>query len=175
MMCAWSVSPVSYTHLDVYKRQGFNREHVLRLQTDASSVGYKEDDYHLTRLYAQIEEAVSALPSVRAASYSLFTYNEGSWNNPVSVQGYVSADSHRDVHHNVVGTDYFATMGIPLLEGRGFGPQDTANSPRVAVIDETMAHTMFPKGSPIGRHYTRGGDRGIEVIGVCLLYTSRCV
>jgi predicted permease len=145
---------------------GFNREHVLRLQTDASSVGYKEDDYHLTRLYAQIEEAVSAIPGVRAASYSLFTYNEGSWNNPVSVPGYVSADSHRDVHHNVVGTDYFATMGIPLLEGRGFGPQDTANSPRVAVIDETMAHTMFPKGSPIGRSYSRGGDRDIEVIGI---------
>jgi predicted permease len=49
---------------------------------------------------------------------------------------------------------------------RGFGPQDTANSPRVAVIDEMMARTMFPKGSPIGRRYSRGGGRDIEVIGV---------
>jgi predicted permease len=84
----------------------------------------------------------------------------------VSVPGYVSADSHRDVHHNVVGRDYFATMGIPLLAGRAFGPKDTATSPKVAVIDETMARTMFPQGSPIGRRYNRGGDRDIEVIGV---------
>jgi len=145
---------------------GFTREHVLRLQTDATSVGYKEEDYHLTRLYEQIEERVRALPGVRAASYSLFTFNEGSWNNPVSVQGYVSADSHRDVHHNVVGTDYFAAMGIPLLAGRGFGPQDTATSTKVAVIGETMARTMFPQGSPIGHTYSRGGDKHIEVIGV---------
>ena len=34
------------------------------------------------------------------------------------VEGYVSVDSHRDVHHNVVGSDYFAVMGIPLLAGR---------------------------------------------------------
>ena len=145
---------------------GFNREHVLRLQTDATSVGYKEEDYHLTRLYEQIEERVRALPGIRAASCSLFTFNEGSWNNPVSVQGYVSADSHRDVHHNVVGTDYFEAMGIPLLAGRGFGPQDTATSTKVAVIGETMARTMFPRGSPIGRRYSRGGDKDIEVIGV---------
>jgi predicted permease len=145
---------------------GFDREGVLRLETDATSVGYKEEDYHLTRLYQQIEEQIRALPGVTAASYSLFTFNEGSWNNPVSVPGYVSADSHRDVHHNVVGTDYFATMGIPFLAGRGFGPQDTATSTKVAVIGETMARTMFPEGSPIGHRYNRGDDKNIEVIGV---------
>jgi predicted permease len=145
---------------------GLNRQHVLRLQTDATSVGYQEGDSRLTRLYQQIEERVRVLPGVRAASYSLFTFNEGSWNNPVSVQGYVSADSQRDVHHNVVGTDYFAAMGIPLLAGRGFGPQDTTTSKRVAVISETMARTMFPPGSPIGHYYNRGNDKDMEVIGV---------
>jgi FtsX-like permease family len=92
---------------------GFNRDHVLRLQTDATSAGYEEGTARLTELYQQIEERVRALPSVKAASYSLFTFNEGSSNNPVSVQGYVSAASKRDVHHNVVGTGYFAAMGIP--------------------------------------------------------------
>jgi predicted permease len=155
-------SLVNLTNVDT----GFNRERVLRLQTDASSIGYRPDDYRLTALYEQIEERVSALPGVRAASCSLFTYNEGSWNNPVSVPGYLSADSHRDVHHNVVGRDYFTAMGIPLLAGRGFGPQDTAASPKVAVIDATMARAMFPQGSPIGHHYRRGDDGPIEVIGV---------
>jgi len=155
-------SLTNLTSVDV----GFNRDQVLRLQTDATSAGYEEGTARLTQLYQQIEERVRALPSVRAASYSLFTFNEGSWNNPVSVQGYVSAASKRDVHHNVVGTDYFAAMGIPLLAGRTFEPQDTANSMKVAVVSETMARTMFPQGSPIGRHYDRGSDKDIEVIGV---------
>jgi predicted permease len=145
---------------------GFNRENVLRLQTDASSIGYAEGDARLARLYQQIQGRVRALPGVRAASYSLFTYDEGSWNNQVSVEGYASPESHRDVHHNVVGPDYFTTMGIPLLAGRSFGPQDTATSAKVAVIGETMARTMFPRGSPIGHRYSRGGDKGIEVVGV---------
>jgi predicted permease len=145
---------------------GFDRDQVLRLQTDATSAGYEEGTARLTQLYQQIEERIRALPSVRAASYSLFTFNEGSWNNQVSVPGYVSAASKRDVHHNVVGTDYFAAMGIPLLAGRTFGPQDTASSMKVAVVSETMARTMFPQGSPIGHHYDRGSDKDIEVIGV---------
>jgi len=145
---------------------GFDRDHVLRLQTDATSAGYEEGTARLTQLYRQIEERIRALPGVTAASYSLFTFNEGSWNNPVSVPGYVSAASKRDVHHNVVGSDYFAAMGIPLLAGRIFGPRDTANSMKVAVVSETMARTMFPQGSPIGHHYDRGSEKDIEVIGV---------
>jgi predicted permease len=69
---------------------GFNKENVLRLQTSASSVGYKEDDPRLTALYQQIEERVSALPGVRAASYSSFTFHEGSWNTYVSVPGRIT-------------------------------------------------------------------------------------
>jgi predicted permease len=145
---------------------GFHPDRVLRLQTDATSAGYEEGTARLTQLYQQVEERIRALPSVRTASYSLFTFNEGSWNNQVSVPGYVSAASKRDVHHNVVGTDYFAAMGIPLLAGRTFGSQDTANSMKVAVVSETMARTMFPQGSPIGHHYDRGSDKDIEVIGV---------
>jgi predicted permease len=146
---------------------GFNKERVIRLRLDASSVGYKEDA-RLVNLYREIEERVGALPGVRAASFSIFTFNEGTWNNPIWVDGYLAGHSDADVHHNAVGNGYFAAMGIPVLAGRTFGPQDTASSARVGVIGESMARTMFPAGSPIGRHYGRrernAGD--IEVIGV---------
>jgi predicted permease len=147
---------------------GFNRENVIRLRIDASSAGYKEDD-RLIGMYRQIEERVSAAPGVRAASFSIFTFNEGTWNNRVWVQGYLFGHAETDVHHNAVGTDHFAAMGIPLLAGRTFGPQDTATPPKVGVIGETMARTLFPSGSPIGRRYGRGGPENagdIEVIGV---------
>jgi predicted permease len=78
-------------------------------------------------------------------------------------------DRNVNVKHNVVGNGYFATMQIPLLAGRAFGPQDTATSQKVAIISEHTARTLFPKGSPIGSHYfigdpKDGNDR--EVIGI---------
>lgn len=148
---------------------GFNKENVLRLQTDASSIGYKDSDPRLLALYQQIEERVSALPGVRAASNSLFTYNEGSWNTNISVHGH-PVDKNNNVKHDVVGNGYFATMQIPLIAGRTFGPRDTATSQKVAVISETMARKMFPgNSSPIGHTYGIGGpnhDNDIEVIGI---------
>jgi predicted permease len=147
---------------------GFNKENVIRLRVDPSSAGYKEDT-RLENLYRQIEQRVSAIPAVRAASFSIFTFNEGTWNNSVWVQGYPEGHRDVDVHHNAVGDGYFVTMGIPVLAGRTFGPQDSATSPKVGVIGETMARTLFPAGSPIGKHYGRGGPDhagDIEVIGV---------
>jgi predicted permease len=147
---------------------GFNKENVLRLQTDASSAGYKSDEPRLTALYQQIEDRVSALHGVVAASYSSFTFNEGSWNGSITVPGMPEVKDD-NVKHNMVGHGYFKTMQIPLLEGRTFGPQDTATSQKVAVISESVARKRFPAGSPIGRHYHIGGADSqweMEVIGV---------
>jgi predicted permease len=85
------------------------------------------------------------------------------------VQGYPSGHQDIDVHHNAVGSGYFAAMGIPVLAGRTFGPEDTATSPKVGIIGETMARSLFPSGSPIGQRYGRGGPGNagdIEVVGV---------
>lgn len=147
---------------------GFQRDNVIRMRVDASSAGYKEDA-RLAGVYRQIEDRVKAIPGVRAASFSIFTFNEGTWNNDIWVQGYAAGHREIDVLHNDVGNDYFRAMGIPLIAGRTFGPQDTATSPRVAVIGETMARKLFPRGSPIGRHYgyQKAENAGsFEVIGV---------
>jgi len=157
-------SLINLTNVDT----GFSKENVLRLQTDASSIGYTYGDSRLLSLYQQIEKRVSALPGMHAASSSLFTYNEGSWNTRVSMHGY-DADRNRNVKHNIVTTGYFAAMGIPLLAGRTFGPQDTPTSQKVTVISDTMARTMFPNGSAIGHRYGVGGPdhaNDLEVIGI---------
>src|SRR5262249_22089158 len=73
------------------------------------------------------------------------------------------------VRNNVVGQDYFTTMGIPLLEGRAFGPQDTNQVRPVAVISETMARRFFPNGSPLGERFGMDKPENIdqfEIIGV---------
>ena len=149
---------------------GFNKENVLLFGIDPPSVGYKED-LRLVSLYQQIEQRVTALPGVRAASISFFTFDQGEWTSPVSVIGRTpTPEDDMMVTHNVVGPGYFATMRIPLLVGRVFGPQDTATSPKVAVINETLARWYLPGGSPIGRHFGLGRDpkhsNDIEVVGV---------
>jgi predicted permease len=157
---------VNLSHVDT----GFNKENVLMFGIDPPSVGYKEDQ-RVVSLYQQIEQRVSALPGVRAASISFFTFNQGEWTDPVSVIGRTpTPEDDMAATHNVVGSGYFATMGIPLLLGRAFGPQDTGASPKVAVINETFARWYLPGGSPIGRDFGIGGDpahsNDIEVVGV---------
>ena len=147
---------------------GFNKDNVLRLQVDASSAGYKSDDPRLRSLYQQIEARVGALPDVRAASFSMSTFHEGTWDTSVFTAG-DPPEQINDVVHNTVGNGYFATMQIPLLAGRTFGPQDTPTSQKVTVISERMARTLFPKGSPVGRHFGMEDPKNandIEVIGV---------
>ncbi|HEV2491615.1 MAG TPA: ABC transporter permease [Terriglobia bacterium] len=158
-------SLVKLAHVDT----GFAKDHVLLFAIDPVDVGYKED-VRLANLYQQIEQRVSAEPGVRAASISFFTFNQGEWSSDVVAQGGPPPDKTPNVTHNVVGPSYFTTMGIPLLVGRVFGPEDTATSPKVAVINESMARQFFPGGSPIGRHFGIGDDpkhsTDLEVVGV---------
>ncbi|HLZ42298.1 MAG TPA: ABC transporter permease [Candidatus Sulfotelmatobacter sp.] len=150
---------------------GFNRENVLRLDIDSSVTGYTDDDPRLKAIFHEIEERVSSLPGVEAASFSAFTFAEGSWNTTIIVPG-KPFDRRVNVKHNSIGNDYFKVMQIPLVAGRQFGPQDTATSQPVAIISEAMARNLFPAGSPIGRTYSLGSPDGMEapaekqVIGV---------
>src|SRR5262249_41975710 len=59
----------------------------------------------------------------------------------------------------------FSTLGTPLLLGRDFGPQDHQHSVKVAIINETLAHRLFPERNPLGK-YLREGETPLEVVGV---------
>jgi predicted permease len=150
---------------------GFDKENVLRLDIDSSSTGYDENDPRLKALFHQIEERVGSLPGVDAASFSAFTFAQGGWSTTILVPGR-PFDGNVNVKHNTIGDGYFKVMHVPLIAGREFGPQDTATSPPVAIISESMARDLFPAGSPIGRTYSIGSPDGMEppvekqVIGV---------
>jgi len=156
---------INLTNIDT----GFNPSHVIRLQTDAASEQYKAGEAPLMRLYQQIDEKVQAIPGVVSSSSSLFTFNGGSWNNSIWVQGYPSGHRDVSVHHNIVGPGYFSTMGIKLIRGRTFDATDTGTSQKVAVISESTARNLFPQGSALGMHFGKhdAGNAGdLEVIGI---------
>jgi len=117
-----------------------------------------------------VEERVKTVPGVQAASFSFFIFNQGQWTGPVFTRDQTPpVEQSRVVRKNVVGQDYFNTMGIPLLLGRAFGPQDSDKSQKVAVISEMMAQRFFPNTSPLGRHFGTNGPESKdenEIIGV---------
>jgi predicted permease len=149
---------------------GFNQQNVILFQPASDSVGYKDDDPRLTDLYREVEEKVSEIPGVRAASFSLFSFNQGAWTNPITVQGGAAPlGGTPDVLNNVVGPGFFTAMNLPLILGRPFSPQDTKTSPKVAVISEELSRRFFPDASPLGKRFRMGRsgrEEEIEVVGV---------
>jgi predicted permease len=148
---------------------GFNERGVLLFRVDPSATGHT-DELTLANLYRQVEERVDALPEVRASSFSIYAFHQGSWDGSAWAEGYRTAGgSEHDASYNAVGPGYFAAMGLPILAGRAFGRRDTAASPKVAVINETMAKRFFPGGSPIGKRFGMSSpehSNDIEVVGV---------
>src|SRR5262249_13508749 len=67
-----------------------------------------------------------------------------------------------------VDEGYFATMGIPVLRGRGFLVSDESDSPRVAVVNDAFAKHYWPDADPIGKRIRLGNAQGapIEIVGV---------
>jgi len=167
---------------------GFLRESVLLVNVNPEQSGYKGE--RLRNFYERLLERVRNFPGVHAASLANITPLSGSrWNNTVSVEGYQwKSDEEPDIDFNAVSPGYFETLGIPILQGRDFRPEDNPavspdpvphtgpdNSklgppPPVAVINEAMAQKFFPHESPIGRHFSRGDkfDLGnsFEIVGV---------
>jgi predicted permease len=69
---------------------------------------------------------------------------------------------------DTVDEGYFETMGIPILHGRGFLASDTADAPRVAVVNEQFAKHYWPGGDAVGKHIRLESRAGtlVEILGV---------
>jgi predicted permease len=79
----------------------------------------------------------------------------------------VANGGSRTVRSNVVGPDFFRTLGVPILAGRDFADSDTANSPHVGIINEEFARRFLPNQDPLG--HTTGPDNGMytmTIVGV---------
>ena len=108
-----------------------------------------------------------SVPGIVAAGISdmLPLRDDRSWS--VSGVGQVWEKGHEpEAFIRVVSDGYFQAAGIPLRSGREFTEADRASSERVAVVNETMAHTLWPGQNPLGQRIkTDGGRRVIGVVG----------
>src|SRR6185437_10980220 len=113
--------------------------------------------------YQEIASRLEAVPGVVSASYATDTLI----GDVTSVSNFDITGQPQGVRRaweNIVGPHYLESMGIPLLQGRDFGRQDTPNSQRVAIVNEQLAHHFFPGKSAIGQ--TFNSDHTL-IIGIC--------
>ena len=149
---------------------GFKQENAMLFKVDTSATGIKLDDPKLPPMLSEVEQKVKQIPGVQAASFAFIVFNQGFWSSPAYTrEDNIPEGQNRSLRNNIVGSDFFAAMGIPFVQGRGFGPQDTKSSQKVAVVTESMVQKFFPTGSPIGKRFGITGRESaetIEVIGV---------
>jgi predicted permease len=149
---------------------GITTEGVVTFRLSPSLNGYAPE--RTAVLFEQVAESLRAVPgvtSVSAATIPVLSDNNATTNGvriegatPVPGGGPVISTSNTD-------TDYFQTLGIPLLAGRDFTRTDGLESPRVAIVNEAFARTFGIEAGVIGTRLAMGFDEGppdIEIVGL---------
>jgi putative ABC transport system permease protein len=125
------------------------------------------------RYFEAARERTAALPDVARASYGIrlpAQANEAGWSAAFSVPGH-EPPTGRDAfefRYTMVGPDYFAVMGTPILGGRGILDTDRPDSVPIAVVSQSMARRFWPDGDPLGQRIRMGRTRPVdlEIVGV---------
>jgi putative ABC transport system permease protein len=151
---------------------GFASHNVLTFSIGLPEVKYKPEQQ--VEFYRQLKARIEALPGVRSASgvtplplggdrMRVTFETEG---RPIA-KGELPATEIR-----TIGLDYFKTMGIPLIKGRGFTERDTKKAPPVIIVNEAFANQFFPGEEILGKHINPGisaddDEPGMrEIVGV---------
>jgi predicted permease len=150
---------------------GFDRANVLMMHTEPRTAGIQPEKWMTT--WDEIERRLSSLPGVLSVGRSVITPVSGAqWDQ------YVHADSPNPpagdtatTYLNAVTPGYFKTLRIAFLSGRDFNIHDTASSPKIAIINATMARKFYPSLNPLGRFFRLEEDQGklgepIQIVGV---------
>ena len=160
---------------------GFSTERLVAFQIDPSLNGFTPE--RLRIFYPQLSDALSSIPGVRSVGLaSMRILEDNEWDSGMSVEGFTPAkpDEHAQPYMNAIGPNYFATLGVPIIEGRDFtindrhvvkhGPEEWNWAPTTVMINEKFAQKYFAGRNPIGLHLGFGTDPGtptdMEVIGV---------
>jgi predicted permease len=148
---------------------GFNRENLLLFRVDPRLNLYKNEQ--IAPLYEQMIERLQAVPGVRSATISRHALLGGSYARMgVSVQGQSKSGGNPNMAYvHIIRSNFFETMEMPLLLGRGFSQQDNKSTAKVLVINQAMAQQLFQDDNPIGKRLdfenpAIGGN--FEIVGV---------
>jgi predicted permease len=145
---------------------GFRADHLLLFQLNPPRSRYT--DAQMTTLYLQVEERSDTIPGVQSVTMSnIAIIGDGNSGSTFHVFGRTVPQDEVRVQANAVGTNFFQTMGIPLLRGRTFNAHDTPTSTSVAIVNRTLARQFFPNENPVGQTFEDEDAIGpVEIVGI---------
>jgi predicted permease len=147
---------------------GFRADHILLFRLNPPRTGHNEGQ--MVALYRQLEEKLAAIPGVRSVAMSnIAIIGDGHSGATFHVSGTPLPKEEVRVQTNKVGLDFFQTMGISILGGRGFDAHDTPTSPKVAVVNRALARQFFPNENPIGKMFETDPEdvQGqVQIVGI---------
>ena len=150
---------------------GLSIDRLLVVFPDAPAAGY--EGAPLRTYHERLLERLQGLPGVEAAALSWMppiSNETGNWTQSITVDGVALQPTEaRYVFFNAVSPAYLETVGTSLRRGRNVGAADTASSPRVVIINESLARRFFPGQDPLGHRISigKGASRqDLEIVGV---------
>jgi predicted permease len=149
---------------------GFSPERLLVLDVNPQTGGYRgERAMALTR---RLRDRIAAVPGVSSVSFAengLLTARD-SGSNLIHPEGAVGGpEGFAHTHWDVVGPEYFSTIGASLVAGRDFTDRDDERAPRAVAINQQFARRFFPGTNPVGRRLVWGSGSGaqpLEIVAV---------
>jgi putative ABC transport system permease protein len=133
---------------------GVDTRHVLAI--DVPALSYGKTQQQVVDFYKESMRRIDALPGVSATAFSTIAPWRDAAYTSLGLQ--FSGDGHTHDKNDpramwrTVSPGFFATLGVPILEGRDFNSLDDQNREPVAIVSETLAQRMFPGEDAIGRH-----------------------
>lgn len=122
------------------------------------------------QIFGELERRLASLPGVRGVASTTQIPSSTMSSNVLTIEGVVlPGEGPVFIPYQAVSDDYFRTMGITLLQGRAFGPEDGPDAPPAIVISETMARRYWPSGGALGarvRISPHTAERWGVVIGI---------
>ena len=148
---------------------GIRTDDVVTFRVWTGLNGY--GDERARAFHERLKAELAAQPGVTATTAaSIAVLGGDSWGSRVMVEGFEAGpDTNRITRFNQVGTDYFRTLGIPVLAGRTFTDSDVLQAPRVAVVNEAFARKFNLGRDAMGRRLGRGGldvELDTEIVGL---------
>jgi len=146
---------------------GLQAENVITMRVSLPSGTYT-DNAKITDFWTRLEERLTSLPGVQSAALvsGLAPLRPPNMND-TDIEGFVQTQDgpiQNVDFYQAVSKDYFATMGIRLMDGRWFDARDVQGAPDAVIINKTMATTFWPRQNPIGRRLRPGGSKNWSTI-----------
>lgn len=151
------------------KAPGFRTDHLLMMSFNPALVRYS--DTQTQQFYKQLLKKARSAPGVKSAAWTLdIPFMPDQDGDAVAPEGYQfpAGQQTANVFSDTVGDQYFETLGIAILRGRAFLESDTADTPRVAVVNEQFAKHYWPNQDAIGKRFHLTNARGplVQIVGI---------